>query len=146
MSGQLPKGTIDVLRSFNDLALAQFGITCTLYIPTNLTSVESMDMYQVPEDHLTYTTYRKQPLWIEFHVTNIHRLRKLGIYVEGENPIIARFKNDPQIVLNSYIVIDTRYIPDNYDTDEFEVTDIITTNMYDSEIYTYCKMNPRRKK
>jgi hypothetical protein len=74
------------------------------------------------------------------------KLRKLGLFTEKEAPILAWFKNCPQITLGSYIVVNERYIPNNYDTDRFEVVDVILKNTYSGEVYKTFKMAPRRQK
>lgn len=145
MSKILPKETIDVFRTFNDLAIDLFGISCTLYIPTNLTTLEPSDVYTEPED-ITYTTYTEQQIWIEWFAKDIHKLRKLGIFSENEAPITAWFKLSPEVTIGSYFQIESRYIPDSYDTDEFEVVDVILQSMYDHEVYRRFKIAPRRKK
>jgi len=144
MSKQLPKALINTFRTFNDVALDQFGISCDLYIPSNLTATESLDMYRVPEDNLHYTAYLNQNVWIEWYVHKYHRLRKLGLFGEDENPVLARFKRLPEVIEKSYIKVESRYIPDSFDVDEFEVTDILMSNFYDSEVYRYVKLNARR--
>lgn len=145
MSNQLPAATIDVLRTINDIIIGQVGISCTLYIPTNLTAVEPLDMYVTPSD-LTFTEYLNQTVHIEFFVSDRYRLRKLGIFTENELPILARFKNVPEITLSSYIKVPIRYLPNSIDVDELEVVDILMSSVYDAEIYRWFKMSPRRVK
>ena len=145
MSNQIPVDTVNVLRQFNDLAIDQYGIDVNLYIPNNMTTVESNDAYLCPND-ITYTEYLCQRVWIEWFAKDMVKLRKLGLFTEGEAPIMAWFKNCPEVVLGSYFVIDERYIPDRYDTDRFEVVDVILRNTYSGEIYKTFKMAPRRQK
>jgi hypothetical protein len=61
MSGLIPQRLIDTVKTFNDLTVGLVGIDCTLYIPTNLTSIESKDMYATVED-VTYIEYQNQQL------------------------------------------------------------------------------------
>jgi len=145
MSNQIPMGTVDVLRQFNDIAIDQYGIDVNLYIPNNMTAVESNDAYLCPND-ITYTEYLCQKVWIEWFAKDMVKLRKLGLFTEGEAPILAWFKNCPEVVLGSYFVINERYIPYRYDTDRFEVVDVILKNAYSGEIYKTFKMAPRRQK
>jgi len=145
MSGLLPKDTIDTFRKFNDLAINLYGITCTLYIPTNLTTLEPDDAYTAPDD-MTFKRYNQVPVWIEWAVKDVKKLRKLGIFSEDELPIIAWFKNEPAITLQSYITVETRYIPDNFDTDNFEIVEVLMRNTYDSEIYRCFRLAPLRKR
>ena len=147
MSGLIPEETIRVLRLFNDLSVDLYGITCTLYVPTNTTTVESMDAYT--QDHYTFQVYPQVPVWIEWAAKDLKRLRKMGIFMEyeGEMAIIAWFKNTPEIILNSYIKLETKYIPDTYtDIDEFEIVEVIMKSTYDNEIYRCFRIAPRRVK
>jgi hypothetical protein len=145
MSGLIPRATVDIFRDFSDLSVELYGIGCTIYVPTNLTSLDPNDAYTSPSD-ITYKEYLKQKVWIKWAVKDLHRLRKLGIFSENEAPIIAYFKNVPEVIMQSYIKVDIRYIPNNFDTDEFEVVDIIMKGTYDSEILRPYKLAPRRAK
>lgn len=141
----LPDKTIDIIRTFNDLAVDVYGISCILYVPNNLTALEGHDMYTVTTE-MTYTSYEEQKVWIEWATKDIERLRKMGIFSEGDLPITAYFKNTPEIILHSYIKVPTRYIPDVYDTDEFEVVNFIMVNTYNAEVFRRFKMAPKREK
>lgn len=145
MSGILPQRLIDTVKTFNDFGVEVFGIDCTLYVPTNLTPLEPNDIYTKPDD-MVFTRIDDVKVWIEWFVKDLHRLRKLGIFSENEAPIVARFKNVPEVIINSYIKIQSQYIPGTFDTDEFEVVDVLMKNMYDNEIYRYFKLAPRRRK
>jgi hypothetical protein len=145
MSGQIPDTTVNVLRTFNDISINQYGIEVNLYIPNNLNVVETNDAYIAPNS-ITYTEYLMQKVWIEWFARDIVKLRKLGLFTEKEAPIVAWFKNSPEVILGSYIVVKERYIPDQYDTDRFEVVNIILKNTYSGEIYKSFKMAPRRQK
>ena len=149
MSGLIPDRVINTVKTFNDLGVSLYGIECTLFVPTNLTELEPEDIYTSPDD-ITYKQYGCDDvkIWIEWFVSNVHRLRKLGIFAEGETPIIARFENYPEVIVGSYVKIKTEYIPDcyNLDTDGFEVVDVLMKNTYNQEVYRYYKMAPRRKK
>jgi len=145
VSNQIPVDTINVLRTFNDLAIDQYGIDVNLYVPNNLTAIEGNDMYTCPSD-ITYTEYLCQRVWIEWFAKDMVKLRKLGLFAENEAPIMAWFKNCPEVIMGSYIVVKPRYIPDRYDTDRFEVVDVILKNTYSGEVYKTFKMAPRRQK
>jgi len=145
MSGIIPQRLIDVVKTFNDFGVQIYGIDCTLYVPTNLTALEPNDIYTSPAD-VVFKTHYNVPVWIEWFVKDLHRLRKLGVFAENEAPIVARFKNVPEVTINSYIKLKSQYIPGTFDTDEFEVVDVLMKNMYDNEIYRYFKLAPRRRK
>jgi hypothetical protein len=141
----LPDATLNVLRTFNNIAVDVYGIDCTLYVPNNLNTIESADMYTASGD-VTYDTYEDQKIWIEWSPKEIERLRKTGIFAEGEAPILGWFKNDPIVTLKSYVKIPVRYIPDTYTTDEFEVVNVVLRGTYNAEVYRCFKMAPRRVK
>ena len=145
MSKLIPQQVIEVVKTFNDLAIGLVGIDCTLYIPTNLTVLEPNDMYTPPDD-IVYRRWNDQQVWIEWAGKNIQRLRKLGVFTEEEILILARFRNDPEVIMGSYIKVPMRYIPEKYNTDEFDIVDVIINNTYDNEIYRWYKLAARRAK
>ena len=145
MSGIIPNATMNVFRDFSDLAVGLFGIDCTLYVPNNLTTLESNDAYTSPAA-ITYQQYAGQKVRITWAEKNVHRLRKLGIFAENETPIIAYFKNFPEVTIQSYIEVPVRYIPDIFDTDLFEIVDVLMKGTYDSEIIRPFKLAPFRRK
>ena len=145
MSGLIPNRVIDVVRTFNNIGVALYGIDCTLYVPTNLTTLEPEDIYTSPDD-ITYRKHGCIKVWIEWFVPKLHRLRKLGVFADAETPIIARFQNVPEVITQSYIKVKSEYIPGKYDTDEFEIVDTLMQNMYDKEVFRYYKLAPRRAK
>jgi len=143
MSGIIPNETVNSFRGFNDLAVDIYGIDCDLYVALNVTSLEPSDAYMNPSD-VVFKNYPQQKVWIKWAVKDVHQLRKLGVFAEGETPIIAFFKNFPEIVLHSYIKVELQYIPGGFDTDEFEVVDILMKGTYGSEILRPFKLAPRR--
>jgi len=145
MSKILPEAVLSVFRSFNDLTIDLVGVSCTVYIPTNLTALETEDMYVAPTD-ITYREHINQQLWIEWAPKDLYRLRKIGVFKEDELPIIGWFKLVPEVTIGSYIKVESKYIPSTFDTDEFQVADVIMKNFYDSEIYRCFKLSPRRAK
>lgn len=145
MSGILPQRLLDTVKTFNDFGVETYGILCTLYVTTNLTALEPNDIYTKPDD-ISYRVHYDVKVWIEWFVKDLHRLRKLGVFAENEAPIVARFKNVPEVIKHSYIKLKSQYIPGTFDTDEFEAVDVLMRNTYDNEIYRYFKMAPHRKK
>jgi len=143
MSGIIPRETANVFRDFNDVGVDIFGIDCDLYIPINKTSIEHSDAYESPID-VIFKKYPQNKVWVHWSVKDLRRLRKMGVFAENETPIIAYFKNFPEVTINSYIKVEVRYIPNNFDTDEFEVVDILMKGTYDSEILRPYKLAPRR--
>jgi len=145
MSNQLPSRTIEFFRNILDLSIDTYGIDCDLYIPTNLTAQEGNDMYTAPAD-ITYKHYERQKVWIDWATKDLVKLRKLGLVAEDELPIIAHFKNFPEVLLGSYIQISSNYVPDSYDTDQFEIVNPLIQSMHDAEVYKAFKIAPRRAK
>lgn len=145
MSGLIPKETVNVFRSFNDLTVGLIGVDCDLYIPLNLTSLEHGDAYTSPDD-LVFKKYPEQKVWIKWAVKDLRQLRKFGIFAEGETPIIGFFANDPDVTIQSYIKVEIEYIPNQFSTDEFEVVDALMKGTYGSEVLRPFKLAPRRKR
>jgi len=143
MSKMIPQRTVDVLRLFNDVSVELYGIDCELYVPKNLDLVEIKDVFSYSSDY-EYDKYDAK-VFIEWS-PNQHRLRKLGIFMEGETPIVAWFKNQPEVTIRSYIKIPLQYIPSKFDTDEFEIVDLIVPYLHDMEILRSYKIAPRRIK
>ena len=143
MGKLIPQQTIDALRSFNDLSVDTFGIDCQLFVKNDTTRTESEDVYSRVQD-ATYDASKAQA----FIVWNpdAKMLRKLGLFTEGELPIICWFKNDPKVVIGSYIKVDTQYVPRNYDRDEFEIVDVMVRGIYDAIVLNAYKLAPRRVK
>ena len=146
MSRMIPQRTVDTMRHYVDVSVDNYGIDCTLHVPTNQDTVVNYDAYWKPGDW-TYTTYNTV-VWIDWS-PNKYRLRKLGLYVEDDIPILAWFKNyingvHVDIEINSWFKIDPQYIPDKYDTEEFELVDVLVPGMHDAVITKYWKIAPRR--
>jgi len=153
MSDMIPQETVDAIRAMQDISVDIFGIDCTLYIPTNKDSVDDNTIYTTSVAYVfeSYTT----KVSIEW-VPNKYRLRKLGIFVEDDTPIIAWFSNrikdadgfdaDVDIKINSYFSIATQFIPREMDTEDFEVIDIMVPSMHDAAATKAYKIAPRRNK
>lgn len=152
MSKMIPRRTIDVLRNFVDVSLDNYGFDVDLYIPTNIETLQPLDVYAEPTD-LKYTHYTAK-LFIEWH-PSIYRLKNFGIYVEGELPIITYLPNqctndsdeevDVDILKGSYIKIPLEYIPNDFTKyTEFELVDLIVKHMHDAVLVKAYKAVPRR--
>jgi hypothetical protein len=148
MSKMIPQETVDVMRKFVNVSVDIYGIDCELHIPTNLDTVEQYDVYQKPAD-FAYQTFNTL-VWIEW-APNKHRLRKLGLFIEDETPMIAWFKyveglSDLDIKIGSWFTINPQYIPNDIDAEEFEVVDILVPGMHDAVITKMFKIAARRVK
>ena len=143
MSRMIPQETVNALRNFNDVSVDMYGIDCKLFIPGNQTVLESTDVYRKVEE-LTYEGLDAK-VFIEWS-PNAKRLRKLGIYTEDDIPLLGWFKNMPDIKTSAYIKVPIQYVPGIYDTDEFEVTNIVLKGMHDAEALKAYKLVPRRVK
>jgi hypothetical protein len=140
MSKLIPQNTVTAIRGFNDTIVDIYGIDCTLYVPSNLDAIDNNTAYQPT---LAYTTYTSQKVFIEWAPEN-KRLRKLGIYAEDQTPIIAWFKHSPMVVIKSYITVSLQYVPSSYDTEAFEIVDMLVKQMHDMELVRCVKLAPRR--
>ena len=155
MSDMLPQASVDVFRSFTNVSIDLYGMPCTLYIPTNLTSVLPNDAYTKPSDY-TFDEYDTK-VWIEW-TPNKKQLAKLGIFVEeGDQPMLAHFSNifktsfqnfqDLDITIGSYFKIDMQYITQFKEyTNEFDVVDVKAVGMANKLITKVFKIAPRRVK
>jgi len=152
MSKMIPRETIDVLRDFVDISLDQYGIACDLYVPTNLDDIESLDIYRTPENY-TFAHYSAL-VFIQWS-PNVYRLKNLGIYVEGEIPIICYLPynctNDDgnevavDILKSSYFRVPIEYVPANFKKySEFELVENIVRHMHDAVAVRAYKAVPRR--
>lgn len=152
MSKMIPRATIDVLRNFVDVSLDNFGFDCDLYIPTNMEALEELDIYVEPPD-IEWTHYTAQ-IFIEWK-PSMYRLKKLGIFVEGELPIIVYLPNqctndsgvevDVDIQRSSYVKVSLEYIPSDFNKyTEFELVDLIVKHAHDAVIVKAYKAVPRR--
>jgi len=144
MSRMIPRETIDVLRSFNDISVGLYGIDCELRVPINLDAVEQKDVYSVPHD-VAYKVHSTQ-VFIEWS-PDMKRLRKLGVFTEGHLPIIAWFSNELPVSIQSYIKVPIEYIPKHFvDIDEFEIVDVLVRGSHDAIILKSFEIAPRRVK
>jgi hypothetical protein len=156
MSRLLPQNTFMYLRNLVNTTLPIVGIDTHLYIPTNLTTVESLDIYQTPDD-LEFVHYECQT-YIDWNA-NVYRLRKRGLFVEKAVPILCYLPTQATNVLtqevenieifkNSDIVINPEYnTSDRYiGTEEFELADNYTQHFSDALIFRVFSIVPRRIK
>jgi len=118
MSRMIPQRVADALRQLTDLSVDLYGIDCTLFVNTNPETIENNDVYAKPSDY-TFREYHTK-VWVDWS-PNKQRLRKLGLFIEDELPIIAWFSNkisdvnsniaDIDIIVGSYFQVDVQYIP-----------------------------------
>jgi len=90
MSKLIPRRTIDSIRNMIDVGLSVTGIDCTLFIPTNQSflDAEKLDVYSKPADY-TFISFRTT-VGIRWS-PNVYELKKLGLFVEGQTPILVQF-------------------------------------------------------
>ena len=158
MSNMIPRETIDQLRNYVDISLDAYGIDCTLYIPTAATyaAAEKLDVFSTPADY-DFVSYTAK---VFIHWTpSIWKLKKLGLFVEGQLPILAYFPNkvkyadgsnegdsvEVDIVQRSYIRILPEFIPDDVEgVEEYEIVNVGTKNMQDAICVQIYSLVPRR--
>jgi len=154
----LPRGSIDVLRDYVDIALDAIGMDCTLYIPTNTSYIEAekLDVFAKPSDY-NYTSYSAKTFinWSP----KVRILKKLGLFTEDQLPILARFGNKAvalegpnkglkvsiDTMLHSYIKIEPEFISEKYvGIEEFEIVDVASQGFQDAVIRRIYSLVPRR--
>lgn len=152
MSKMIPRNLIDALRQHHDISIDICGFECDLYIPTNMVDVEPLDAYVETEDY-EYIHYMGM-VFIEWK-PSVYRLKKLGIFVEGESPLIVKVKRtaiddngetvDVDVIVGSYIKPPIEYIPDNkVKLATFDLTEMIIPKAHDAAIITSWKATARR--
>lgn len=152
MSRMIPRESIDVLRNFVTVSLDNYGIDCTLYIPSNDSTVEQYDAYAKPSDY-THTAYTTK-VFIEWG-PSAYRLKKLGLFTEEDVPMVCWFGNkatnesdelvDVDIIIGSYFRLTPEFIPDNYEgIEEFELINNVVKNMHDAVVVKGFSAAPRR--
>ena len=158
MSKMIPQSVVNTLRSFVDVSVDLFGIPCVLNVVKYPDEIDYNDINSPPADYV-YNSYTTQ-VWIAWS-SNKYKLRKLGLYLEDDTPMIAWFANklqvgvegessssidDVDIVIGSYFKIEAQYVPDKIAAEEFEVVDILVPEMHDAVITKCYKIAPRRVK
>lgn len=151
MSRIIPQAITNSLRSFNDLCVTNYGIPCTLFKLKNPEIVDSKDVYTKPSDFI-FEQFETL-VWIEWS-PNHKRLKFLGIFVEGETPLVAWFRNkiidlngieqDVTIPVGSKFKIPLQFIPSSTDSDEFEIIDVVIKALHDSVVLKLYKIAPLR--
>jgi hypothetical protein len=157
-SRMIPRESIDVLRDYVDIALDAIGIDCTLYIPTNTSfaGAEKKDIYAVPTDY-EYIPYSAK-VFINW-TPNIWKLKKLGLFLEDQLPILCWFGNKAtaldgseagsvvavDVCIHSYFEITPEFIPKNYKgIEQFEIVNMASKGMQDAMIRQIYSCVPRR--
>lgn len=158
MSKMIPQRTVDALRWQVDVSLSNFGIPCSLFIPTtaSYSDSEDKDVFATPQD-LEFVEHQTN-VFIEWGAS-IYKLKKLGIYAEDMVPLIAYFGNeatlasgsgagdvvDVDICKQSYFTIEPRFIPNDYEgVESFEIVNEAVTGIHDAAITRVFSIVPRR--
>jgi len=159
MSRMIPPELVNALRVQVNVSMDNYGQECTLYIPTNASHLdwEKKDIFAKPAD-LQYISYDSK-VFIEWHPT-AYKLKKLGLYVEDNLPIICWFgttavaregSNIGQVVSvsitkQSYFSISISSVPEDIvKTSQFEILRPSPKNQFqDFEIYNCYAIAPMR--
>lgn len=156
----IPRELVDALRVQVNVSMANYGQDCTLYIPTvvSYNEAEKSDIFAKPSD-IQYVSYQAL-VFIEWQPT-AYRLKKLGLYVEDNLPIVAWFGTravalegsdaglevDVSIVKQSYFKIGIETVPSGIEkVSEFEIVNPSLKGMQDMEIMACFSIAPRRIK
>jgi len=148
MSRMIPQPTVDVLRKHWAVAVSIFGIDCELYIPVTADlNQQEMDIYDERpgyKDDMRYTQYHTQ-VFIPWTM-NVHQLRRMGLFLEKDVPLLAWFDPNLPITKKSWFSVNIEYIPrDRFDTDKFEVVDNFIKGMHDAKVLGVYTIAPLRK-
>jgi len=146
-SNILPIETIEVYRSIVDNMIDIYGFEVALYLPKRFTvdQQESLDIYaEKPDDSGHYLEPRSVDVFIEWK-PDMKRLRRLGIFTEDTLPIVAWFKNKPELTRKAYIRVPINYQSGEWGTDEFELIDCLIKNTYNAVVVQCWNIAPRRK-
>lgn len=159
MSRLIPRRTIDAIRKMVDVGLDSIGIECTLYIPTeqSFLEAEKKDVYSKPADY-TYASYSAN-VGIKWS-PSVNELKKFGLFVEGETPIIVQFgfhaiaqegslagQSVPiNVTRHSYFRIEPEFSYGNYvGVSEFQIVNAATA-LHDASLRRLFSAAPRRVK
>lgn len=154
----IPRSSIDILRTYVDLALDAIGMDCTLYIPTNASyaTAEKLDVFSKPSDY-SYSGYSAK-VFIQWG-PSIYKLKKLGLFTEDMIPILVWFGNKAtaldgdnigelvsiDVTLKSYFEMEPEYVPGNYEgVEQFEIVNVASKGMQDAIIRKIYSAVPRR--
>lgn len=156
----LPRGSINVLRDFVDIALDAIGMDCILYIPTitSFNAAEKLDVFAKPSDY-SYSSYSAK---VHIHWNpSLYKLKKLGLYTEDQLPILVWFGNRATVIsatgytpgeivpidtcIKSYFEVTPEFIPSNYlGVEQFELVNVASKGMQDALIRKIYSAVPRR--
>lgn len=159
-TGMIPRSTIDVLRDYVDIIMGAVGIDCTLYIPTSTSfnAAEKLEVFATPSDY-SYSSYTAK-VFITWSPST-YKLKKLGLFVEDQLPILVWFGNKATALsvsgvtagtvvsidtcLKSYFKIVPEFIPENYEgVEAFELVNVASKGFQDSIIRKIYSAVPRR--
>lgn len=154
MSNMLPQESVDALRISTDVSIDVYGMSCSLYVPNNLTPVMQQDTYTKPSDY-TFDRYVTK-VWIEWPQGK-RQLAKQGVFTEDEIPMKAHFSNvirdpfgtlnDVTITIGSWFRLDAQYIAFNkHAQSEFEIIDVLAEHMANKLVKRSFKIAARRVK
>jgi hypothetical protein len=142
----LPLRTINTIRDNINTCIDVAGFECDLFILNNVRAQEQ-DIYG-ESPAAKYNGPIATKVWVEWKPDQ-RRLRKLGIFVEGQTPLIAWIKNNkefPEITANSYFNVPINYAPNDVKCENFELVDRLVRNMYNAIVVECWKIAPLRSK
>lgn len=139
----LPIDTIEALRTNINMVIDLYGFDAVLYVPQNREFQEKLDIYAESPDP-NFSDPANVKTFIEWKPST-KRLRNLGIFVEGELPIIAWIRGDLSIGRNSYLKIPLNYSMGKDNEEYFELVDQVVRNAYNATIVEAWKIVPYRR-
>ena len=154
----IPPELVNALRVQANVSLVNCGQECVLYIPTTASynAAEKSDVFAKPSD-LEFISYNAL-VFIEWQPT-AYKLKKLGLYVEDNLPIIAWFGTvataregseagmevSVSITKQAYFEINVASVPgDITKASQFEIINTSLKGFQDNEIVRCFSIAPRR--
>lgn len=138
MSKLFPKELADVLRVNTDSLVELNGQHCRLH------KVEGVSYTDTLRDKAIITFKDPIDTYVLIHWSpEVRRLKALGLFVEGELPILAYFKFEDDPNAKDYIELDYHYSIGDMKTNKFEITDRKLRG-HDAEARAVWVLAPRR--
>ena len=118
-----------------------YGVPCKLFIPQNIDERESLDIYSERPKRIWKAVDTK--VFIEW-APDSKRLRKLGIHIENEIPVIGWLKDTGLgVEKGSYLKL-TQYIGGQWQPDRLEIVDVLVKYRYMTDTIIAYRLAPLR--
>ena len=141
---QFPHEIVIATRSTLAMIVEQVGLPCQLYLPKDLTVVDSDIYKELPT--IEYEPAIETKVYIDW-TPSIKKVIDLGIYTEDSLPILAYFKAGDNVVRGSWFEISVLYNnPLNIQTSSFDIVDQRVIGVHGGEeVLQHFVIAPRRR-